>query len=508
MPSPNWANLAACFGGGLGAHGPVRLPARPDARIPIRLWRLIGDIAVSHSLNIRIEPSIGPRGSPLAMETHTSPSEVNGEVARLKALVAAQAERIVELERQLSGLNLMDIAKAKPARRSPDLLDDQEVGKESAATEPIFPNEIFLLIGGQLEPGTRSLLSLARTCRATYSLLLPRLYEAFSVTSVYSKADPGQFQKRLDVPNGFAQVKRLDVVLDGDWEEGNRLSLMLACPNVTELTCDADMFFELVSRPISRRPNLKVLTIHCTTSNDGGSFLNLLDYKGMPKLRKLVLRGQPNVDLFAFISRFSPLNQVDIELDHVDCLVDWNPAALPKTFFERVRKWSTAIRNPIVNAMNAFPSFAPTDIFLDNEEPNDDAILWDTAVWSRLCALDSLKRLHIQWLRSSTLALGLPANLESLEIDFLIVDGLEPSLLPGLRARILSIPERTIKLCDPDEGLEMEMTEPELRAYLTEYEFWETIPGLNTNVHPEDIERFKKYRELMEMPAQGAGIGL
>lgn len=52
----------------------------------------------------------------------------------------------------------------------------------------IFPNEIFLMISEYLSPGTRSLLSLARTCRALYELSLPRLYVAFSLRNVINKA--------------------------------------------------------------------------------------------------------------------------------------------------------------------------------------------------------------------------------------------------------------------------------------------------------------------------------
>lgn len=142
-----------------------------------------------------------------------APREKDGH---LETLVAVQANEIEPLKAQLEffksngGRGAVECAKCgfvQGASEDVILLRD-------TPDALIFPNEIFLLIGTQLEPGTRSLLKLARTCRAMYWLLLPRLYESFSVQKVHGKVGMAQRDDSLThtaIPYGLGLVKKLDV---------------------------------------------------------------------------------------------------------------------------------------------------------------------------------------------------------------------------------------------------------------------------------------------------------
>lgn len=89
------------------------------------------------------------------------------------------------------------------AAQEPDSESDEPVG---------FPNEIFAMIGGYFDPGTKSLFNLARTCRSLYELLLLRLYKTFSLNwDLVRMPRPSHFYSRREsVPSGLTAIHRLE----------------------------------------------------------------------------------------------------------------------------------------------------------------------------------------------------------------------------------------------------------------------------------------------------------
>lgn len=176
----------------------------------------------------------------------------------------------------------------------------------------------------------------------------------------------------------------------------------------------------------------------------------------------------------------------------------WNPEDLPEPFFARVRKWHTGIRDPLVKALKAFPSLAPTDIFIDDEDPHgEEEMLWSPEDWSLLCSLGSLKHLRLWRLRSTTFLLGLPQNLDSFSVDLLMIDGLEAGSLALLPAILASIPHTKLSLSHQIDVPEVEPDDPILRRYLVELGFWEKVRGFSCEGLKVDWETLKGCRALL-----------
>lgn len=111
----------------------------------------------------------------------------------------------------------------------------EDVPVAATAGKPVFPVEIFPLIANYLDPGTTSLLELARTCRTLYELLLPRLYECFSTAEVSSKVRKAlrSDASKSSLPHGLSLVRKLDAGLPSDaWEGKNRIDVACSCTNV------------------------------------------------------------------------------------------------------------------------------------------------------------------------------------------------------------------------------------------------------------------------------------
>lgn len=119
---------------------------------------------------------------------------------------------------------------------------------ETDSDELIVPNEIFSMIVEHLGPGTRSLLKLARTCRALYDLLLPRLYETFSLYNIRMKAQPSTYRRPPSVPSGMGFVKRLDLAY-ANWDNRDYQSFVEQCSNsVQELSCNLRTLVNEISK--------------------------------------------------------------------------------------------------------------------------------------------------------------------------------------------------------------------------------------------------------------------
>lgn len=77
----------------------------------------------------------------------------------------------------------------------------------------MFPNEILVMIGQHLEPGTRTLTNLARSCSALYRMLVPHLYSSVDLKCLLRK--PGAARNlSCEMGSGFSRTAELDISLD------------------------------------------------------------------------------------------------------------------------------------------------------------------------------------------------------------------------------------------------------------------------------------------------------
>lgn len=165
----------------------------------------------------------------------------------------------------------------------------------SNSVEVNLPLEIILMIGKYLDPGTSSLLNLARSCRALYGLLVPWLFSSMCIGtgyfSRYQKAFRSPQHSSL-LPFGLGSVTMLDLLPDMTEEAELLGSLVRECPNVVELSCTFEAFigFVLKSGGVVQR-KLKVLRIQMSGSDDNGIDLT---WTGAPNLEMLELNGSPN----------------------------------------------------------------------------------------------------------------------------------------------------------------------------------------------------------------------
>lgn len=115
----------------------------------------------------------------MACATEAENALLRETVGRLEAIVADKCEEIELLKSQLAFLKSNGVGGAQKSARGSLQDAADEVPPKGTRDAPVFPNEVFLLIATHLEPGTRSLLDLARSCRALYALLPPDLRQSY-----------------------------------------------------------------------------------------------------------------------------------------------------------------------------------------------------------------------------------------------------------------------------------------------------------------------------------------
>lgn len=208
---------------------------------------------------------------------------------------------------------------AEPIERAMDLVDG-----------PIFPNEIFLMIAGYLDPGTQTLSKLARTCRGLYELILPRLFDNFTVDRVLTKPEDAArfYTEDSPLPDGLACVRHLDTRI-GAWEIRRApmnvfARLALRCTNLVKLSCDWETF-RFLKPSIQCQTTLEILELrvhefdadpyapHIPEPFEPGNVHELLDIE-LPNLRTLKIGGAANAEIISYLTGICPgLEYVDAD---------------------------------------------------------------------------------------------------------------------------------------------------------------------------------------------------
>lgn len=196
----------------------------------------------------------------------------------------------------------------------------ERVAARMKEVAPSLPVEILLVIGDYLEPGSRSLLNLARSCRDLYGLLLARLYKSFSTTYLYRNlnATPKGKERSIWVPLGLEVIECLD--LTSGYETGRCIDLLLAAQsNLVELSCNYGTLVPYSVRNVHFR-KLRNLIIHLDESYFSRPGAPL---PRMPNLATLMVEGYPNVGVMNMLGEIlPPTARIDLDLtDHED----WAP---------------------------------------------------------------------------------------------------------------------------------------------------------------------------------------
>lgn len=364
---------------------------------------------------------------------------------------------------------------------------------------PLLPNEIFLMIAEHLDPGTPSLLALARSCRALYGLLLPRLYEVVRMIQFYERLG-SIFPSKKDntsLSGRWLTVKQLDATLGWravDYRLGT--VLVASCQHVVKLSCTW-FRFESLCESGAQRCRLKVLDIHSSYDEMPEDAID--SYHGMPNTSELKITRYTNEHMNNFFVRSFPnLAKIwfDAWIEHFD---DDDPTRLPSVLVSNgIRTWALRSSATLSLAISYFPSFLPTAIV----ESKDDVVFeFNPQHWRSIDGLGSLKRLELEELDSSMLLLGLPPNLEYLSVYDLTLSFQQDAEL-GQLAELLSALRHKIQLSiihAPHSYQFTKMNDERFRRYLAELDVRAQIPGFR-------LEKLEEHFEAFEERKQNLGI--
>lgn len=349
--------------------------------------------------------------------------------------------------------------------------------------EPVFPIGIFLMIAKHLQPGTAAFLNLARSCRTLYQFLAPSHFEdtltnvskAYPITKYSVRRGP----KVSDLPHGLGLTRRLDV----SWDRGKGLdleiSLIVACPNITELVCSWKQLEWLILR---HRKLVKhsLKQIEFLVKERDARFDPGL-WAGLPNVTGLVIYGTPSKAATRFFERNCPrLETVELNVDDIG----WNPRHLDTTFVSKIRKCSFCNVDLMLSMIRTQSSFAPEEIEVTRGIRDLEI---EDSYWPALVGLTSLKRLKLNELVTRTLhPSGFPPNLEELCVEFMKLDVRDETNLAGLAALLRSArgKVRFDMLFVPGLDLEPEKR----RMLLSELAIWSEMNGFRTKQSVEQIE--------------------
>lgn len=430
------------------------------------------------------------------MEGHCLPLEVAAELNRLRAETARLAAENAALKFQLKESDPSEPAKsAVGACTSCGALcsrcSSPVVSLEAEA--PVFPNEIFVIIGAHMEPGTRSLLNLALASRALYELLLPRLYERFSLATVCSG-----WQKRLrslmlpnnfDLPRGSAKVQTLDLseshfFFDNDF----RICAIEACSTVEQLVLSNEYGaadFHALTKRTAVWPLVEKLSFggDFDRGNDGPATWPS-HWDGMPNLREIRWTGEFSNECANFIAACFPRLETIIWQPWTED--DFDLDSLSPDFVAKVTTFEVDLEsNADLGALRRkFPSFRPTTLTILYIHSGEDLPL--------LADMDSVQDLKFSYLPSSALLDGitLPPHLKRVTVKQL---GLKIDTDDNLNRlveffRCSKVPEW--RLGHFGDSL-MDWTEEEVVRYFKELQIWEQIPGFRCRLS-EPVESKRK----------------
>lgn len=346
-----------------------------------------------------------------------------------------------------------------------------------------LPNELLVMIGDYLKPGSRSLLNLARSCRDLYGLLLKRLYKSFSSENFYRNFDamPRGQERSPWVPSGLKVIECLDLMSDRGYQLGRREELLYRVgDNLVELSCSSiimdSSFFD-----DGYFPKLRKLTM----------WLEEPPYKeiparwrGAPNLATLELQGYPDVKAMNMFGD-SLRSTTRIGLEIYGHFVVWNLAKMSEAFVSKIRSWKYHDIEMVLKLLAKFPTFSPQEIVLA-EFYYSEFVDLTFEQWTLLARLLNLERLELDRLESRMI-LTMPKTLKEIKVscfDLTVQTDLELQSLAAwlpkaMSTTLFSLSHSFVPYADEPE---------ERRRYVTELKMWEEVPGFSTNVSSQAVE--------------------
>lgn len=333
----------------------------------------------------------------------------NQAIASLESQVAFLRRALAEVERELADLK-------------GETRDEED---ELVVSEPrSLPNELWLEVGSYLEPGSRSLLCLASTCKTLFKLLLPRLLER--ITSHLILLDPRFYTWREKKLYELARhVKEIlfhgviplwakePVSIDAAPKllrtcSTNLRELMVDLKGMSDGTCLWEQVF----------PNLQSLNLWNAPGDLHRTGTSLDWARAFPKLRRLSI----GVDSF----RTDFWRQMSASfLDQLE--------TLDLRFYCRHGKLAklpdlvSRLNNYLVTHVDSFRALLSTPAFQPKMLDFDSIATWSfvpreeaAGLWTSITKLTSLEELDITSFDSELFrTIGIPPNLRRIHISLL-----------------------------------------------------------------------------------------
>lgn len=459
----------------------------------------------------------------------------------------AVVAEVVQLRAQISHL-WSDLAKYKAKFGELDTLQPADTAKDVAApsaartngpsicakcgqkcpceaTRPVqkgLPTDIVARIARYFQPGTRDLLNLARISRDVYETLLPRLYETFEmgrVNPTIAKAVRGRGANQ-SLPYGMTSVKSLTLHLVPDWNQmtmETQTAVLLACDNVVNLRCSIAHFRTLyvsnLKKPLVEHLDLAISEDDSISLDDFGEEIYSHLYTGMPRLRRMLLRGLPWIPIMHLASVSFPfLETVNLDLED-----EWEvePKDMPPTFVEKIRKVECVDPRFVCKAIAKHPSFHVKIVRCSKMPMPRD--------WHILCSHKALKRLHLTRLKSSALLIGIPPNLQELIVDHFVLDVCQPGheleqivSLAKLGGAVTFAQQGRTRLSLHhwlgDTPLSWQSWDGDAKAYFKELSFWARVRGFRIGGEKDELHWVQERMQVLgletpDLHEQGGGGG-
>lgn len=432
-------------------------------------WQsVVGPSPVSHS-----------RGSVAKMDAATSEAAQPWDrIAQLEALAADLSVRNAALEARLAAFE----GRAEEKRQS------KRPNCGVSSDGPVFPAELMIAIAGFLDPGSRTLSNLARTCRTLYELLVPHLFKSIDLDLSGWKfkgaiRDDPSTPSRL--PYGIHFVKRIRRCRRIGGTAGCircERAIMEACPNLIEVNCSLTFFAE--SMVGATLPRLELLGLDLDYLPR--ATISPSHFAGLFSLRTLKITGYPSGLILELLgSGFPNLETVDADFAAKRI---WEPRRLVPSFASKVRSWTFNEPNNIKEIIKSTPSFRPQAIILSDAAEWTESI--DNETWLLMCCFDSLKCLSIDKFDSSLLLRGFPPSLDELTVRRFLLSIRSEADLDALANMIPSLASNarlSLHHADMSEDFHSWFEDDDFLFFAAELELWMSVDGFKIEGDVESV---------------------
>lgn len=373
----------------------------------------------------------------MMLQKSSKTADKDAEITALREEVALLRASLAKVERKLA--NYLGEKETCDASGNATDLDQTETD----ASCPVFPKEIFLLIGAILKPGSRALLNLASTCQDLWQLLQPRLFEKID-------SDLILLDHRFRYHHKNAKFLRKHV------REVNLFPVMAPPANLDHIHPFVPASLDI----LAVLDNLRRLSIDfgvqpISSDDDDEGFWGDIFFQHLEVLELKRFPWELPADFFeavpSVLREICTVDDGDIEMPEADSF--WTQLSdflrrgkMTRLNLELAADHATLVGFPLI--VSRISSYVMWDhesfrTLLDMPEFQPTALRWGSGyeperLWPHLTRLGSLKNIEMQPLKTSVmLTHGFPPNLEDADLD-VIPDLGSVEKVNELRSRIPS----------------------------------------------------------------------